>query len=282
VEILCFGFTETIKPLLYLHSSLSTFHSAVKRGFMKKLLLLCFLSLIAMPCFGADKYAALIESAENSFAAGDYGKTIEIYESLIQVEKIRNPYLHYNLSNAYYRNGELGKAVVNIEKAFLLKPRDADIKHNRRFLHDKAGIAEPEGFNALSGKLTGFCSLNAATVLFSAAVIFILLAASVRLLGIKKAPKHLMPALIFLFVVSGAVFALKVNDEIFTVKAVSLSDSAVRSGPGINNPEIFSLPRARSVIVKNMSGEWSYIKVFPENFSGWVRSGEIEKIIANR
>jgi len=246
---------------------------------MKKIMIALFLFLAAVPCFGADKYIPLIENAEKSFSAGNYKQAIEIYESLIQVEKVRNPYLYYNLSNAYYRSGEPGKAIVNIEKAFLLKPADKNIRHNRLFLRYKAGIAEPEGFNALSGKLTGFCSLNTATVLFSTVVIFILLSVSLRLLGIKKASKPLiMTLLVFLFVIFDIIFALKINDEIFTSKAVSLSKTSVRSGPGINNPEIFNLPEGRIVTVKNTSGGWSYIEVSPEGFSGWVQDVEIEGI----
>ncbi|MCL1901907.1 MAG: tetratricopeptide repeat protein [Firmicutes bacterium] len=139
---------------------------------MKKIMIALFLFLAAIPCFGADKYVAFIESAENSFGAGDYKQAIEIYESLIQIEKVKNPYLYYNLSNAYYRSGELGKAIVNIEKAFILKPADKNIRHNRLFLRNKAGAGEPEDFFS---KVTGFCSLNTITILFSAAVIFILL-----------------------------------------------------------------------------------------------------------
>jgi tetratricopeptide (TPR) repeat protein len=245
---------------------------------MEKVAFLFFLLSAVMPCFGADKYASLMENAEISFSSGDYKKTIEIYESLAQVEKVRNPYLYYNMSNAYYRNGQLGKAVVNIEKAFILNPCDKDIKHNRQFLYGIAGIAAPEGFGRLPDMISGFCSLNAVTVFLSLITILILLAFSVNIAFGKKVSQKVTAVLVFLFILSAAVFALKVYREIFTSTAVSLTDSVVRSGPGANNPEIFKLPEGRIVSVENAVGGWSYVKVYPEGFAGWAREGEIERI----
>ena len=101
---------------------------------MKNFMLFLLLFIPASVCAASDRFSAVLETAEKAFIEGDYRKTIEIYEALIQVEKINDPYLYYNLSNAYYRNAETGKAVVNIERAYLLKPRDKDIRHNRNFL----------------------------------------------------------------------------------------------------------------------------------------------------
>jgi tetratricopeptide (TPR) repeat protein len=72
-----------------------------------------------------------VRSSEKSFKKCSFSKAIEIYENLIQIEKLKNLYIYYSLASTYYRNGNLGRAVLNMEKAYRLAPRDREIKNNR-------------------------------------------------------------------------------------------------------------------------------------------------------
>ena len=45
--------------------------------------------------------------------------------------------LYYNLGNAYYRQGNLGKAIVNYERALKLDPTNADARANLEFVNSK-------------------------------------------------------------------------------------------------------------------------------------------------
>ncbi|MCL2485460.1 MAG: tetratricopeptide repeat protein [Endomicrobia bacterium] len=240
---------------------------------MKKILFLLLFFLFAFPCFGNVQ----IENAEEFFRKGDYAKTIEIYETLIQVERINNPQVFYNLSNAYFRNGNLGLAILNINKAHRLAPRDRDIRSNFEYLSSMAG---ENAYGDFTGFLLSWFSLNEVTVLASGLIIIILLGFSVFFINKNEfAKKSAVFCLILLIPVLTVLF-FKLNSEIFSNKAVVLNASAARSGPGINNPEIFNLAEGKTIRVRSSSGAWSNIVIQSgnETLNGWIENSNIGKI----
>ena len=78
--------------------------------------------------------------ASNAYRNQDYKKSIELYEELVS-QGIKNnrisSQLYYNLGNAYFRDNQLGKAILNYERALLLEPGDGDIRHNLRFANNR-------------------------------------------------------------------------------------------------------------------------------------------------
>ncbi|MBU1692836.1 MAG: tetratricopeptide repeat protein [Verrucomicrobia bacterium] len=51
--------------------------------------------------------------------------------------------LFYNLGNARFRQGDLGRAIANYRRAWVLKPRDPDVRANLRYALQTAGVPEP-------------------------------------------------------------------------------------------------------------------------------------------
>ncbi len=64
------------------------------------------------------------------------------WESLVD-EGQKLPEVLFNLGNAHYRNGNLGKAILAYRQAQRLAPRDPDIRANLGFAAQSAGIALP-------------------------------------------------------------------------------------------------------------------------------------------
>lgn len=91
------------------------------------LFFVCFLfACVALADTGAD-----LQNAEEAYRKGDYETAINTYEQLL-AKGSQSADLHYNLGNAYYRSKDLGKAILHLEKAVLLNPRDKDFQHNLR------------------------------------------------------------------------------------------------------------------------------------------------------
>ena len=244
---------------------------------MKKILGLLIVCFCFSICCAESMYRIQIANAEENFRKGNFSKTIEIYESLIQIEKINNPYIYYNLSNAYYRNGNLGRAILNVEKALKFVPRDNEMKNNAQYLHSIAG-------NNMQKKLADIVlrhfSLNEITIVFS--VVLILFITSLSLFLIKKSlifKKFTASSIVFL-VVCILLFCLKWRDEFFVKEAILLSASSVRSGPGNNNLETFRLPEGKVVSIIAKNGDWVNIKIESENekFVGWVESNAVGSV----
>ena len=66
--------------------------------------------------------------ADSAYINKEYAKAIEIYESMLQQGESGEVY--YNLGNAYFKQDELGKAILNYERALLLQPGNSDINAN--------------------------------------------------------------------------------------------------------------------------------------------------------
>ena len=80
-------------------------------------------------------------------AAGAYDENrlsdaIAGWESLVDQGQVL-PEVLFNLGNAYYRNGQLGRAIRAYRHAQTLAPRDPDIRANLGFAAQTAGIALP-------------------------------------------------------------------------------------------------------------------------------------------
>ncbi|MDR2191338.1 MAG: SH3 domain-containing protein [Endomicrobium sp.] len=244
---------------------------------MKKLpflsLFLFFILSFAQICAQANDYQTQINNAEENFKNGNFAAAAEIYESLISVEKVNNPFVYYNLANAYYRNGNLGEAVLNIEKAYRLLPRDADIKNNRKYLRSLAGAKE----DFLKDFFTGTFSLNELS-----AACFILIALLLSAGAFKK--NVLRNRIITVCAVLLAPLLLwtsyKIKVELLSGEAVAVQTLTVRSGPGENNPEIFEINEGKTVNIISENAGWSAISVVSdgETLKGWAESKNLAAI----
>ncbi len=87
------------------------------------------LLLIFSVALNASENKDLLTQANKAYQAEKYQEAIDLYENIL-VNGKHAPSLYYNLGNAFYRNNQLGKAILNYEKAKLYAPRDEDIEHN--------------------------------------------------------------------------------------------------------------------------------------------------------
>ncbi|OEG69306.1 hypothetical protein ATZ36_10265, partial [Candidatus Endomicrobiellum trichonymphae] len=201
------------------------------------------------------------------------------YESLIQIEKVNNLYIYYNLSNAYYRNGNLGKAILNIEKALRLAPRDREIKNNTEYLNTVAGLVRQKSF---PDTFVQYFSLNEITAASAVIAILFLTALSLFVIKRKLILKKAAAVSVVFLIICIPLFALKVYNEIAVKEAIVLSASNIRSGPGENNSDIFTIPEGKIVSVVSKNGNWNNIKTESENKSltGWIENSALGSINA--
>ena len=90
------------------------------------------LSSFSLAEINAESPTRLFIRAKNFYGLGDYDGAISSYEKILS-QGFENGNLYYNLGNAYFKKGELGKAIANYERARGLMPRDSDLKANYNF-----------------------------------------------------------------------------------------------------------------------------------------------------
>jgi hypothetical protein len=118
----------------------------------KKILIVClFLSTAVAPVeakLPKEQVYALYSQANETFRQANstkgtdqaerlYEKAILNFEKIIDQGQIENARLYYNLANAYFLYGQLGKAILNYRKAAGIDNSDENIQKNLAFARSK-------------------------------------------------------------------------------------------------------------------------------------------------
>src|SRR5438552_7391212 len=141
---------------------------------MKTQLLLSslILSLISGSVLMAEP-AAQFAIANQEYVAGDFKAAIQDYEELVRSGQ-DTPNLFYNLGNAYFRQKDFGRAILNYERALALEPHPPEADANLRIARDEARGLEliPSG----SERFLTFATLNQFAILAAVAFWFAIFA----------------------------------------------------------------------------------------------------------
>lgn len=78
----------------------------------------------------------LAHQADSAYSADNFVLAEALYLKAMETGGSSTT-LFYNLGNAYYRQGNLGKAIVNYERALKLDPTNADARANLDFVNSK-------------------------------------------------------------------------------------------------------------------------------------------------
>ena len=130
--------------------------------------LLTAIILLSGTVQGASDPKPVMRQAIQVYQQGEYERSAALLEGLAKTGFNSAP-LFYNLGNCYYQTGQLGKAVLNFERAALLQPGNKKIRHNLRLARSKVAgepIAWPEFSPSVWwGSLRGALTSNAWTIL---------------------------------------------------------------------------------------------------------------------
>ena len=102
---------------------------------MKRLLIL---SLYFSLLFAATAQTPqqLMQQGNDAYSKGDYTAAAEAYNAILDAGQ-HSADLYYNLGNAYYRQEELGLAILNYERALRLNPHFRDARQNLELAYSK-------------------------------------------------------------------------------------------------------------------------------------------------
>jgi len=242
------------------------------------------LLLILLSTFSANAQSRKVE-ADSAYINQNYAKAIEIYESLLQEGESAEVY--YNLGNSYFKQDEIGKAILNYERALLLQPGNSDINANldiaRAKTVDKVN-PNPEVFfvawtraliNMLPVDIWGFCGIVFfICLLVSLAVYFFSNQVSIRKIGFFSAIISLI-----LCIIANA-FAFEQKDVLDNRNnAIVISPSVtIRSTPSEEGTSLFIIHEGRKVSIKdNSMKDWKEIRL-EDGKVGWIPVSAIEII----
>ncbi len=74
-------------------------------------------------------WSGLLETGNTRYQENDFRGALEAYQEVLEAG-LESPDLYYNLGNVHFKLGELGRSILNYERALDLAPGDPDVRAN--------------------------------------------------------------------------------------------------------------------------------------------------------
>ena len=220
--------------------------------------------------------------ANTAYSEGRYAEAAAGYEALLQEQQ--NATLYYNAGNAYFKQGELAKAILNYERALRLEPNHKDAKFNLEFAQSKItdNIEEHDFFLSLWAQAVRN-SMHEHTWTILSIVLFLITLAGILvfLLGrepwLRKTAFHTAwVALLFCIIAGLSANSLHKRDALRNEAIITQGIVNAKASPDRSGTDLFTLHEGTKVTIRETLGDWVNVKVGKNE--GWIPAKDLERI----
>ncbi len=230
-----------------------------------------------------SRAAELWKAANSAYQNEHFSDAADLYQQFINLHGPSAP-VFYNLGNAWYRQGETGKAMLNYERARIINPRDEEIAFNREFLIREAGAAIPEAgrFGFLMRSLT----LNETlilTALFAWITILLFLIGGLRSFRRKQfVLSWFVAGLVILMVtVLGFVTIFYLTNSRYHPGFAVVTEgegTEARAQPAQSADALQAFSAGSQIFIEATRGRWHYVRL-PGGGQGWLPVETVERVL---
>lgn len=195
--------------------------------------------------------------------------------------------LYYNLGNAWFKQGNYPKAILNYERALRLDPSYSDARYNleftSNFVQDKIEPVPEFILKSVARKVCYVMGSNAWAVIFLMLLAAALVMGLLFLLGssVGKRRAGFYCGIVLLLLSAGALsFSIwQKSDSVKTDTAIVMSPvSSVKSSPSSgSSKDLFVIHEGTKVTILDEVGSWKNIAL-ADGRQGWITSNELEVI----
>lgn len=258
---------------------------------MKKTITLIILLVIAghieTQAVGTQKkeVQSIMAEAYEAYGQNNYDQAVALYERVLE-NGYHSAELYYNLGNSYYRTDQIGRSILNYERALRIRPNDKEAKENLALANSKTidKIEQlPEFFitrwiQAIENIMTPQGWRIAILIFFAVAgMSWAMFHTSQRY---SKRKTYFLSGCIgtMLLIVSilfgiGSQYHSTHSDKAI----VTSSMTTVKSSPEANGMDKFILHEGAKMTIDDRVEDWYLIEIADGN-KGWVQNTEIEII----
>ncbi len=238
---------------------------------------------------------SLTQKAANAYSADRYGEAIETYNQIIKEQGVSSD-LYYNLGNAYYKSGMLGKSVLCFERSLLLNPGNKDAQANLDFVNSKIAdkfSTDENIIDSFMDSVMSFTNANGWAMIAISSFIVLLLFAALYIFSaniwLRKVGFFGGMALLVVCVFTNIIAFNRARTVKDSGYAVVMSHETVLSTaprePKSKTEEAFLLHEGAKVMLldsvevktDSIVNKW-YDVVADETHRAWIKGADIEKI----
>ncbi len=251
---------------------------AVRRHFSGLISSRLMIRLLAILLFAADSVllsaaaaAPDFEKGNELYEKGQFPEAAATYEEMLRAGEV-SPALYFNQGNAYFKSGQIGRAIFNYRLANQLAPRDPDIRANLQFARNSVNAGAGTG-SAWWQRTIQRLTLDEWTLLVT--VVFwtwlLVLALGQWRPSMKPSLRGLTLAAAAALVVCGTGFALAWNARYRVEWAIVVArEAVVRNGPLDESPSYYTVHDGVELEVLDTKEDWLQVTDAARR-TGWLR-----------
>ncbi len=225
--------------------------------------------------------ANLFYQANLYYEEGHFDKALAAYKRILD-EGLESGNLYYNLANAYFKTGDIGRAILYYEKARLLMPQDADIKanleHAQTFVEESVIPSRKSAARIFFENLTESLTLRGLVIFISALYFIVVFIFTMNIISngrLKKALFIPTAAAVIVLTLALASFAVRLYGREFFKPAIVLANAVdCRFEPFDESAPYFQVHAGNKVLVLTLKKEWSKIRRL-DGKTGWIKNEAI-------
>jgi tetratricopeptide (TPR) repeat protein len=213
------------------------------------------------------------------YEQGKYAQAAAIYEELLRTGEV-SPALYFNAGNAWFKAGELGRAIYDYRRAERLAPRDPDIRANLGIARAQAGTSDAALPGSRWTRWVGRITLNewACAASGALALFFIVLAARQLSPAFGKSSGSLAwllgAASVWLLMCLG----LSINQQLLErTSIIIVPEAVVRWGPDEESKSAFTAHDGMEMVVLGRDGDWLQVSDAARHI-GWLQQKNVAQM----
>ncbi len=242
--------------------------------------------LLAKPSTTASE---TMSTANQLYDTGQFSQAARSYQQLVD-QGFTDSALFYNLGNAYFKEGDYGRAILNYRRAEQLAPRDADIKANldlargQRVDHLEETDTNEGLFSSVARWSQQWLTINelaiGVLIVWITFVFLMILFDHISNANILREGIQYIVSVTALVLVVG-IFGL--GSRIYATNAqpeavVLAQEVNVSSGPGSQYVTEFTLHNGAEVRLLENRGNWTRLALADDELQGWVPTHTVEVV----
>lgn len=240
-------------------------------------LLFTFLALVISLNLFAQTADDLMKEANKYYQEQNFDTSIELYNKILS-QGYESSTLFYNLGNAYFKSGNIGKAILSYEKGLKLSPGDDDISFNLRIANARTvdKITELPKLFIVEWWERLITSLSTSGWGFVTVVIFWIFLASIglfifaRKINIQKISLMIGSFAMAILIISIVILISRYNHEAVTNYGVLTEQIySVKGAPDARSNDIFVIHEGIKFTVEDQVNEWYKIRLVDGKI-GWI------------
>ena len=243
--------------------------------------------ILSRQLVGRPDGSGTMSIANDLYEQGKFVEAAQLYQQLAD-GGYGDIALFYNLGNAYYKSGDVGRAIVNYLRAGRLDPRDSDIQENLRIARDETvDLVGRDRESALAGsidlpelRLTLNELALAALGLWIVLALMLLVLLLARGFSFRRWIGYASILVALLWLLGTASLGSRLYSEAADRSVVVVVESVeVVGGPGERYEAQFTLHSGAEASLIETRGAWSRLRLAGGGLQGWVPADAVELVL---